>query len=30
LVLRCASAAIYADDPDVVAKIRRGLECVSG
>jgi hypothetical protein len=30
LVLRFASAAIYADDPQAVAQIRRGLQFVSG
>ena len=30
LVLRFASAAIYADDPQAVAQLRRGLEIVSG
>lgn len=30
LVLRYASAAIYADDPQVLAQIRQGLRCVSG
>ena len=30
LVLRYASAAIYADDPQVVAQLRRGLQLVSG
>ena len=30
LVLRYASAAIYADDPQVVAQIRQGLRSVSG
>jgi hypothetical protein len=30
LVLRYASAAIYADDRQAVAQIRRGLRCVSG
>jgi len=30
LVLRFASAAIYADDPQALAQIRRGLQIVSG
>jgi hypothetical protein len=30
LVLRFASAAIYADEPQAVAQIRRGLGFVSG
>jgi len=30
LVLRYASAAIYADDPQAVAQIRQGLRSVSG
>lgn len=30
LVLRFASAAIYADDPEAVAQIRQGLQSVSG
>ena len=30
LVLRFASAAIYADDPQAVDQLRRGLQIVSG